>query len=126
MLLNWNNYSEKKNVLSLLLKKERVAERLSILGEIVPTVRAEVWESAKAMGFVVEALEFEHACVCMTKSGESGKDCKGVVAQKDERGRHLGLRCDTCKQFFIFSVQKLETSGVAVGEVCSFDGVVLW
>ena len=25
----------------------------------------------------------------LTKSGESGKDCKGLVAQKDKRGRHL-------------------------------------
>ena len=32
------------------------------LGEIVPDVGAEVWESAKAMGFAVEALDFEHAC----------------------------------------------------------------
>ena len=35
------------------------------------------------MGFAVEALEFEH--VCLMKSGESGKDCKGVVAEKDKR-----------------------------------------
>ena len=33
------------------------------------------------MGFAVEALDFEHAC--LTKSGESGKD-KGVAAQKDK------------------------------------------
>ena len=33
------------------------------------------------MGFVSEALEFEHAC--LKKCGESGKDCKGVVAQKE-------------------------------------------
>ena len=37
----------------------------------------------KAMGFAVEALDFEKAC--LTKSGESGKDCKGVAAQKDKR-----------------------------------------
>ena len=37
----------------------------------------------------VEALEFEHECVCMMKSGESGKDCKGVVAQKDKREWNL-------------------------------------
>ena len=36
------------------------------------------------MGFAVEALDFEHACVCMTKSRESGKDCKAVAAQKDK------------------------------------------
>ena len=41
----------------------------------------------KAMGFAAEALEFEHAC--LKKCGESGKDCKGVVAQKDKRGQNL-------------------------------------
>ena len=44
---------------------------------------AKVCESAKAMGFAVEALDFEH--VCLTKSGGSGKDCKGVADQKDKR-----------------------------------------
>ena len=34
-----------------------------VLGEIVPDVGARVWESAKAMGFAVKALDFEHACV---------------------------------------------------------------
>ena len=34
-----------------------------ILGEIVPDVGAKVRESAKAMGFAVEVLDFEHACV---------------------------------------------------------------
>ena len=63
--------------------------------------------------------------MCLTKSGESGKDCKGVVAQKDKRERNLSLHCNTCKQFCILFVQKLGASGVAVGEVCSFDGVVL-
>ena len=60
------------------------------------------------------------------KSGESGKDCKGVVAQKDKREWNLWLRCNTCKQFCILFIQKLGASGVAVGEVCSFDGMVLW
>ena len=62
------------------------------------------------------------ACVCLMKS----KDCKGVVAQKDKRERNLWLHCNTCKQFCILFVQKLGASGVAVGEVCSFDGMVLW
>ena len=31
-----------------------------VLGEIVPDVGAKVCKSAKAMGFAVEALEFEH------------------------------------------------------------------
>ena len=34
-----------------------------VLGEIVPDVGAKVLESEKAMGFAVEALDFEHACV---------------------------------------------------------------
>ena len=42
------------------MKEERVAD---VLGEIVPDAGAKVSESAKAMGFAVEALEFEHACV---------------------------------------------------------------
>ena len=31
------------------------------------------------MGFAVEALEFEHVCVCLTKSEESRKDWKGAI-----------------------------------------------
>ena len=53
--------------------------------------------------------------MCLTKSGETGKDCKGVAAQKD----------NTCKQFCILFIKKLGASGVAVREVCSFDGVEL-
>ena len=34
-----------------------------VLGEIVPEVGSEVLGSAKGMGFVVEALEFEHESV---------------------------------------------------------------
>ena len=55
--------------------------------------------------------------MCLTKSGESGKDCKGVVAQNDKRGRNLCLHCNTCKQFCILFVKKLGASGVAVEEV---------
>ena len=40
------------------------------------------------MGFAVEALDFEHVRR-LTKSGEYGKDCKGVAAQKDKRERNL-------------------------------------
>ena len=36
------------------------------------------------------------ACVCLTKSGVSGKDCKGVAVQKDKRERNLWLCCNTC------------------------------
>ena len=63
--------------------------------------------------------------MCLMKSGESGKDCKGAAAQKDKRERNLWLRCNTCKQFCILSVQKSGASGVAVGEMCSFDGMEL-
>ena len=55
-------YSEKRNVLSLHLKEERVAECLMPWGKYVPDVGTEVCERTKAVGFVVEALEFEHAC----------------------------------------------------------------
>ena len=34
-----------------------------VLGEIVPDVGAKLGKSTKAMGFAVEALDFEHACV---------------------------------------------------------------
>ena len=45
-------------------------------------------EGANAVSFAAEALKFEQT-LCLTKSGESGKDCKGAVAQKDKRGRNL-------------------------------------
>ena len=34
-----------------------------ILGEVVPDMRTEIGERAKAMSFVVEESEFEFACV---------------------------------------------------------------
>ena len=63
--------------------------------------------------------------MCLTKSGENAKDCKGAVDQKDKRKRNMLIRCNTCKQFCVLFVQKLGASGVAVGVVCSFDGGVL-
>ena len=63
--------------------------------------------------------------MCLTKSEESGQDCKSAVAEKDKRGLNVLLRCNTHKQYCIVSVQKLGASGVAVGEVCSFYGVLL-
>ena len=66
------------------------------------------------------------ACMCLMKSGESRKNCKGVAAQKDKREWNLWLHWNTCKQFCILFFQKLGACGVAVGEVCSFDGVELW
>ena len=57
-----------------------------VLAEIVPDVGTKGRESAKAMDFAVEALEFEHACVCRMKSGDSGKDCKGPVSSERYEG----------------------------------------
>ena len=34
-----------------------------ILGEVVPDIRTEIGERAKAMSFAVEASEFEYSCV---------------------------------------------------------------
>ena len=34
-----------------------------ILGEVVPDMRTETGERAKALSFVVEASEFDYACV---------------------------------------------------------------
>ena len=34
-----------------------------VLGEVVPDVRTEIGERAKAMSFAVEASEFGYACV---------------------------------------------------------------
>ena len=51
-----------------------------VLGETVPDVGAKVWESAKAMGFAVEALEFEHGCVCRrTERAVSSKEMPLVL-----------------------------------------------
>ena len=42
------------------------------------------------------------ACVCLTKSGGSGKDCKGVAAQKDKREQNLWSQMipKDCAMFF--------------------------
>ena len=45
------------------MKEERVAECLVSWGRWFQMWGAKVRESAKAMGFEVEELEFEHACV---------------------------------------------------------------
>ena len=94
------------------------------LGGDCSRCRSQSVRKCQSHGFAVEALEFEHAC--LTKSGDSRKGCYGVVAQKDKTGQNLWLHCNTCKQFCILFIQKLGASGVAVGEVCSFDGMVLW
>ena len=54
-----------------------------VLGETAPDAVAQVWESAKAMGFAIEALEFEHACV-WREGGRAGRTVKpeGTVVQK--------------------------------------------
>ena len=59
-----------------------------ILGEVVPDMRAETGKRAKAMSFAVEASEFEYTCVCLMKSGESGKGCTAAVVEKGRRRRN--------------------------------------
>ena len=59
-----------------------------VFGEVVPDVRTETGVRAKALGFAVEASEFEYTCVCLMKSGESGKGCTAAVVQKGKRGRN--------------------------------------
>ena len=46
--------------------------------------------------------------MCLTKSGENRKDCKGVAAQKNKREQNLLLRCNTCKQFVFYSFKNWE------------------
>lgn len=40
----------------------------------------------RTMAFAVKALEFEHACACMVKSGQSGKDCKRFSSSQRQEG----------------------------------------
>ena len=54
--------------------------------EVVPDVKTETGERAKAMSFAVEASEFE--CVCLVKSGESRKDFTAAIVQKAKRRRN--------------------------------------
>ena len=35
--------------------------------------------------------------MCLTKNGESGKDCKGVLAQKDKRGETCDYLVTQCQ-----------------------------
>ena len=60
------------------------------------------------------------------KSGEGGKDCKCAVVQQGKRGQNVWLCCNTCKQFRIWFFQKCRVIGVAIGQVCSTDGVAWW
>ena len=57
-----------------------------VLGEVVPNVRTEVVERAKALSFALEESEFEYAC--LMKSGESGMGRKATIVQKDKKGRN--------------------------------------
>ena len=54
-----------------------------VLGEIVPGVGTEVWECAKAMGFMIEALEFEY----MRLSDEERREREGAVFRKIRGGK---------------------------------------
>ena len=56
-------YSEKSNVLSWLLKEERVAECLKSWGRLFQMWGPKCDKVRKPWVFAVEALDFEHACV---------------------------------------------------------------
>ena len=56
-----------------------------VLGEIVPGVGNEVWECAKAMGFTIEALEFEY----MRLSDEERREREGAVFRKIRGGKSV-------------------------------------
>ena len=57
MLLSWNILKEK--FIEFAFERRERSRLPDVFGELVPDVGAEVWESAKAMGFAAEALEFE-------------------------------------------------------------------
>ena len=114
MLLSWNILRREMSWVCFWRKPD-------VLGKIV----LDVGQKCESHGFCGWSIGV-WACMCLTKSGENRKDCKGVAAQKDKREQNLWLRCNTCRQFCILFIQKLGDSGVAVGEVCSFGGMVLW
>ena len=71
--------------MSLLLKAERVARVPDVLGEIVPGVGPKCEKVQKPW-----VLRLKRWSLSMRVSDEeSGKDCKGVIAQKDKRERNL-------------------------------------
>ena len=113
--------------MSWLLKEERVAECLMSWGRLF-----QMWGPKCEKVRKPWVLWLKHSILSMLVSDKEWKEREGlhvkvsVAAQKDKRERNLWLRCNTCKQFCILSVQKLGASGVAVGEVCSFDSVELW
>ena len=122
MWFNWNILSREMSWVGFWRKREQ--QSAWCLGGACSRCGGQSVRMCESLWFCDWSVGVEHAC--LTKSGESGKDCKGVVDQKDKRERNLWLRCITCKQFCILFVHKLGASRVAVGEVCSFDGVVLW
>ena len=58
-----------------------------VLGEIVPDVGAKCEKVRKP--WVLRLKRWILSMRASEKSGESGKDCKGVAAQKDKRERNL-------------------------------------
>ena len=87
----------KRNVSSCFFEASESRRASDLLEEVVPDVRTEEAERAKAITFSAEASEFE-PCVCSMKSGESEKDCKAAGVQHDKRGRNQRLSCSTCSR----------------------------
>ena len=73
MLLSWNIL--RRECLEFTFEGRESSRVSDVLGEIVLDMGAKVWESAKAMGFAVEALKFEHVCVWrrMERAGRTVK-----------------------------------------------------
>ena len=60
---SFNEIFREEKCLELTFEGRESSRVPDVLEEIVPDVVAKVWESAKAIDFAVEALDFEHACV---------------------------------------------------------------
>ena len=58
--------------------------------------------------------------MCLVKSVESGKDCRGAVVQNDKRVQNVQLHCNMCKQVQAVCKQYDFVLGVSLyGSVCS-------
>ena len=63
MWLNWILIFWEEKLVEFAFEGRDSSRVPDVSGKIVPYVGAKVQESVKAMGFAVEALDFEHACV---------------------------------------------------------------
>ena len=84
----WGECSEKRNVLSLFLKE---GEKQSVwhLGE--GCSRCEDRNMRKSESHKFWVCVGVWVCMCLMKSGESGKGCTAAVVQKGKRGRNQWL-----------------------------------